>query len=136
MLGFDNAAQTNMLEELLGALTPQKMRAVFLSALGLVGLILALYFLPNKQKGHLSPSYRILLKAIKLVETKTGVRRDNKTLSAYINQTSAYLPPHAAKSFKQLCEIFEREHYAKRVRSSDRHEVMKLQLKTLKQSLK
>ena len=136
VLGFDNTAQTNMLEELLGALTPQKMRAVFLSALGLIVLILALYFLPKKQKGHLSPSYRILLKAIELVETKTGVRRDNKTLSAYINQTSAYLPPHAARSFKKLCEIFEREHYAKRDRSSDRHEVMKLQLKTLKQSLK
>ncbi|MCZ8528339.1 transglutaminase family protein [Alteromonas sp. PRIM-21] len=136
VLGFDNTAQTNMLEELLGALTPQKMRAVFLSALGLIGLILALYFLPKKQKVHLSPSYRILLKAIKLVETKTGVRRDNKSLSAYINQTSAYLPPHAARSFKKLCELFEREHYAKRDRSSDRHEVMKLQLKTLKQSLK
>ena len=136
VLGFDNAAQTNMLEELLGALTPQKMRAVFLSALGLTGLILALYFLPKKQKDHSSPSYRILQKAIQLVETETGVHRDNKTLSAYIKQTSAYLPPHAARSFKKLCELFEREHYAKRDRSSDRDEVMKLQLKTLKQSLK
>jgi hypothetical protein len=77
-----------------------------------------------------------LQKAIQLVETETGVHRDNKTLSAYIDQTSAYLPPHAARSFKKLCELFEREHYAKRDRSSDRHEVMKLQLKTLKQSLK
>ena len=136
VLGFDNAAQTNMLEELLGALTPQKMRAVFLSALGLIGLILALYFLPKKQKEHLSPSYRILLKAIKLVETKTGVHRDNKTLSAYINATSTFLPPHAARAFKQLCELFEHEHYAKRNQGSDRHVAMKLQLKTLKQSLK
>lgn len=136
VLGFDNAAQTNMLEELLGALTPQKMRAVFLSALGLIGLILALYFLPKKQTSHLSPSYRILLKAIKLVETKTGVHRDNKTLSAYINETSAFLSPHAARAFKQLCELFEHEHYAKRDQGSDRHVAMKLQLKTLKQSLK
>lgn len=136
VLGFDNAAQTNMLEELLGALTPQKMRAVFLSALVLIGLILSLYFLPKKQKDHLSPSYRILLKAIELVEAKTGVHRDNKTLSAYINQSSAYLSPHAARSFKKLCELFEHEHYAKTARSSDRHEVMKLQLKRLKQSLK
>lgn len=136
VLGFDNAAQTNMLEELLGALTPQKMRAVFLSALGLIGLILALYFLPKKQKDHSSPSYRILQKAIQLVETETGVHRDNKTLSAYINQTSAYLPPHAARSFKKLCELFEREHYAKSTASANRHGAMKLQLKTLKQSLK
>ncbi len=136
VLGFDNAAQTNMLEELLGALTPQKMRAVFLSALGLTGLILALYFLPKKQKDHLSPSYRILQKAIQLVETETGVQRDNKTLSAYIKQTSAYLPPHAARSFKKLCELFEREHYAKSTASANRHGAMKLQLKTLKQSLK
>tara|TARA_Y100000296_G_scaffold191_1_gene205 strand:+ start:2409 stop:4475 length:2067 start_codon:yes stop_codon:yes gene_type:complete len=136
VLGFDNAAQTNMLEELLGALTPQKMRAVFLSALGLTGLILALYFLPKKQKDHSSPSYRILQKAIQLVETETGVHRDNKTLSAYIKQTSAYLPPHAARSFKKLCELFEREHYAKSTASANRHGAMKLQLKTLKQSLK
>ncbi|MDY6976843.1 MAG: transglutaminaseTgpA domain-containing protein [Pseudomonadota bacterium] len=136
VLGFDNAAQTNMLEELLGALTPQKMRAVFLSALGLIGLILALYFLPKKQKDHSSPSYRILQKAIQLVETETGVHRDNKTLSAYINQTSAYLPPHAARSFKKLCELFEREHYAKSTASANKHGAMKLQLKTLKQSLK
>ena len=136
VLGFDNAAQTNMLEELLGALTPQKMRAVFLSALGLIGLILALYFLPKKQKVHSSPSYRILQKAIQLVETETGVQRDNKTLSAYIKQTSAFLPPHAARSFKQLCELFEREHYAKSAPSANRHGAMKLQLKTLKQSLK
>ena len=135
VLGFDNAAQTNMLEELLGALTPQKMRALFLSALGLIGLILALYFLPKKQKDHVSPSYRILLKAIKLVETKTGVQRDNKTLSAYINETSAFLPLHAAKAFKQLCELFEREHYAKKDRGSDSHRLMKHQLKTLRQSL-
>ena len=136
VLGFDDAAQTNMLEELLGALTPQKMRAAFLSALGLIGLILALYFLPKKQKDHSSPSYRILQKAIQLVETETGVHRDNKTLSAYINQTSAYLPPHAARSFKKLCELFEREHYAKSTASANRHGAMKLQLKTLKQSLK
>ena len=136
VLGFDDAAQTNMLEELLGALTPQKMRAAFLSALGLIGLILALYFLPKKQKDHSSPSYRILQKAIQLVETETGVHRDNKTLSAYIDQTSAYLPPHAARSFKKLCELFEREHYAKSTASANRHGAMKLQLKTLKQSLK
>ena len=37
-MGFDNTAQTNMLEELLGSLTPQKMRFVFLSAIGQLGL--------------------------------------------------------------------------------------------------
>ncbi|AXT37297.1 DUF3488 domain-containing protein [Alteromonas sp. BL110] len=136
VLGFDNAAQTNMLEELLGALTPQKMQAVFLSAFGLIGLILALYFFPKKQKSHLSPSYCILLKAIKLIETKTGVDRENKTLSAYRNETSVFLTPHAANSFRQLCEQFEREHYAKKNRSSDRRGIMKQQLKTLKQALK
>ena len=97
---------------------------------------MALYFLPKKQKDHSSPSYRILQKAIQLVETETGVQRDNKTLSAYIKQTSAFLPPHAARSFKQLCELFEREHYAKSTASANRHGAMKLQLKTLKQSLK
>lgn len=135
VLGFDNAAQTNMLEELLGTLTPQKMRIVFLSAVGLIGLILAMYFLPKKEKARFSPSHRILLKAVTHVETQTGIKRENKALSTYFQEVSSLLPPHAAKAFEQLCKQFEHETYGQQ-QTLGNTGVMKCQLKTLKQALK
>ena len=135
VLGFDNSAQTNMLEDLLGALTPQKMRIVFLSAIGFVALILAIYFLPKRQKPRLSSSHRILLKAITEVETKTGVKREHKTMSTYFEEVSTLLNPRAAKIFKQLYKQFERETYGQQQNLS-KTGVMKHQLKTLKQALK
>lgn len=135
VLGFDNAAQTNMLEELLGALTPQKMRIVFLSAIGLIALILAIYFLPKREKVHLSPSHRILLKAIAQIEAKTGTKRGNKTLSTYFEEVSAQLNPRAAKAFEQLCKQFERETYGQQ-QHFGKSGLMKTQLKTLTLALK
>ena len=136
VLGFDNAAQSNMLEELLGALTPQKMQVVFLSVVGLIGLILAIYFLPKRQRKTLSPSHVILLNAIQYIETKTGIKRGHKTLSAYLAEVLPLINADSAKVFKQLCELFERNIYAHQAESSRVHLIMKRQLKTLKQTLK
>lgn len=134
VLGFDNTAQTNMLEELLGSLTPQKMRIVFLSAIGLIAIILAIYFFPKRDKVRHSPSHRILLKAIAQIEAKTGIKRDNKTLSTYFEEVSALLTPRAAKAFEHLCKQFERETYGQQ-QNFGKTSVMKDQLKTLKQAL-
>lgn len=136
VLGFDNAAQTNMLEELLGALTPQKMRAVFLSAIGLIGLILALYFLPKRHQAPLSPSHAILLRALEHVKAKTGKDRGHKTLSAYMAEVTPLLNKDAAMALKQLCEHFEHEHYAGKSQQVRTYAIMKGHLTTLKKTLK
>jgi transglutaminase-like putative cysteine protease len=136
VLGFDNAAQTNMLEDLLGSLTPQKMRVVFLSAIGLIGLILALYFLPKTHRTTLSSSHRILLNAIKCVEAKTGKERGNKTLSAYLAEVNPLINEDAANALTLLCEKFEHEKYAQQTQEAKVYPAMKRQLKMLKQALK
>ncbi|MBJ2128827.1 DUF3488 domain-containing transglutaminase family protein [Alteromonas sp. IB21] len=136
VLGFDNAAQTNMFEELLGALTPQKMRFVFLTALGLVGIILALYFLPKRQRKTLSPSHSILLKAIKHVEAETGVQRGNKTLSTYLAEVLPLLSADAANALQQLSAQFELDSYAQQAETQQTQTNMKHQLKVLKQARK
>ena len=136
VLGFDNTAQTNMLKELLGSLTPQKMRVVFLSAIGLIGLILALYFLPKTHRNTLSPSHRVLLNAIKCVEAKTGKERGNKTLSAFMSEVNPLINEDAAKALTLLCEQFEHEKYAHRTQEAKVYPTMKRQLKMLKQALK
>ena len=136
VLGFDNAAQTSMLEDLLGTITPEKMRAVFLSALGLIGLILAFYFLPISKRESLPYSYRIMLKAVKLVELHTGIKREHKTLSDYRCEVSPVLKNEAAVAFDQVCELFERENYAIPNTEKRTELVMKEALNTLKKAIK
>ena len=136
VLGFDNAAQTSMLEDLLGTITPEKMRAVFLSALGLIGLILAFYFLPISKRESLPYSYRIMLKAVKLVELHTGIKREHKTLSDYRYDVSPVLNSEAAVAFDQVCELFERENYAIPNTEKRTELVMKEALNTLKKAIK
>ncbi|WP_334018536.1 transglutaminase family protein [Alteromonas sp. S015] len=136
VLGFDNTAQTNMLEELLGSLTPQKMRVVFLSAIGLIGLILTLYFLPGASRNTLSPTHNILLNAIKHVEVKTGKERGVKTLSAYLAEVTPLLNEDAEKALTLLCNQFEHEKYAPKTHDAKVYSTMKHQLKILKNALK
>lgn len=135
VLGFDNAAQTSMLEDLLGALSPQKMRVVFLSAIGLIALILALYFLPKRQKQTQTPSHRALLKAIKHIESKTKTVRGNKSLSAFRKDVSPQLNSEALVAFNQICEQFERENYASQSDNNDTKAKIKHDLRKLKKAL-
>lgn len=112
VLGFDNAAQTNMLEDIVGALTPDKLRIVYLTAIGIVVVVLTLYFLPNRNKPRLSPSHRILFNAIALIEKKTGKKRENKSLVTYQSDVAPRLYLEAASAFKEICYRFEKIHYA------------------------
>ncbi|HBL22304.1 MAG TPA: DUF3488 domain-containing protein, partial [Alteromonas mediterranea] len=127
--------QTSMLEDLLGALSPQKMRVVFLSAIGLTALILALYFLPRRQTQAQTPSHRALLKAIKHIESKTKTVRGNKSLSAFRTDVSPQLNSEALVSFNQICEQFERENYASQSDNNDTKAKIKHDLRKLKKAL-
>jgi len=150
VLGFDNASQTSMLEDLLGALTPQKMRILYLSAVGFIALVIACYFLPSRAKERLSPSHRILLNAIAEIEKHTGNKRENKSLVAYQSEIAPRLKLEAASAFQQICYHFEKIHYSapreyknaqietESVQSENKHDehLMKQQLSRLRKSLK
>ncbi|WP_394220776.1 transglutaminaseTgpA domain-containing protein [Alteromonas gracilis] len=136
VLGFDDKAQTSMLEDILGALTPHKMRMVYLFAFGVIGLVLAFYFLPNRHKAKLPLSHQILFQAVEQIEQKTGVKREHKTLAVYQNEITPQLKVEASSAFCQLCRQFERINYLPDNDKKAELLTMKQQLKALKQALK
>lgn len=136
VLGFDNKKQTDMLEELLGTLTPQKMTFVLLGVVGLISAMLAFYFIPPWQKNAM-PLYRQrLLSSLALVEAFTGQPRLTMTPRQYIKKVRPLINPVAYKELEFMNTIFETAAYTSDKQDININKAMAHHHKQMRKALK
>lgn len=135
VLGFDANRQQDIFEELLGHLNATKITIAFLSAFLLIGLILLLYFFPFKHTSVQPRYHRYYLKALKLLEQKTGIERKNQSPLAYTQQITSHLTNETRTIINELNIYYTRIVYQGVIDEKVANENMKAHYKTLKHSL-
>ncbi|KXJ60112.1 MAG: transglutaminase [Alteromonas sp. Nap_26] len=135
VLGFDANSQRDIFEELLGDLNTTKITVAFLSAFLLVGFILLLYFFPFKHTSNQPQYHRYYLKTLKLLEQKTGIKRNNQSPLAYTQQIAPHLNNETRTIINELNTYYMKVVYQGAIDETVANENMKVQYKTLKHSL-
>ncbi len=113
VLGFDQNMQGDLLEQLLGKMTTLKMSLVLLGALGGIGLMLILYFVPFKrmQNQHPSPYHYYYLATLALVEKHTHTSRGHVTPRQYTQQVAALLPAEVRNALDEQHQLYSQVMY-------------------------
>lgn len=106
VLGFDAQRQQNLLALLLGKVTGEKVTYLVLAILGLISLLLALYFIPHWRKQRVPPVQQWYNKAVAAVSKRTGQERANRGPEAFSNAVKASLPASASVQFIALSEQY------------------------------
>ena len=111
VLGFDAQRQQNLLALLLGKVTGKSITYLVLAIFGVIGLLLALYFIPHWRKQQMEPVVLWYQKAVTAVAGYTGVQRENLGPQAYQDKVFAHLPPASSAQFRSLSEQYIRLQY-------------------------
>ena len=111
VLGFDAQRQQNLLALLLGKVTGKSITYLVLAIFGVIGLLLALYFIPHWRKQQMEPVVLWYQKAVTAVAGYTGIQRENLGPQAYHDKVFAHLPPASSAQFCSLSEQYIRLQY-------------------------
>lgn len=111
VLGFDAQKQHNMLEKILGQLSPTKITLFVLGVLAIISALLLIYFVPNWQRDKHTEHLTLYLDAVNAVTLKTGFTRDKISARAYMTLVSRQLSPEAQAIFAETTQLFEQAEY-------------------------
>ncbi|MCU7553847.1 DUF3488 and transglutaminase-like domain-containing protein [Alteromonas sp. ASW11-19] len=136
VLGFDADMQQNLLQKLLGELTPRKLLLFFLAVVGGLALLLASYFLPRWQPNTRPEHYQVIDRAEQLLTKHTGIKRVNQPLHAYQQTLTPHLSPASCHALKTLVQDFEHIEYAGKAFSKARLKAMKRARRDLTKALR
>lgn len=106
VLGFDAQRQQNLLALLLGNVTGEKIMYLVLAIMGLISLLLALYFIPHWRKQRIAPVKFWYKKAVSAVSGCTGIERVNQGPQAFAVQVQPHLSEVDSASFISLSQQF------------------------------
>ncbi|GFD89187.1 transglutaminase [Tenacibaculum sp. KUL152] len=135
ILGFDANSQSDMLERLLGELSTKKMTAVFLSLIGIIGVILLVYFFPVTLVPSFAPYQRYYVKSLALIEKHTNTKRGNDSPSHYTQKVAAQLNTTANSIINDLHRLYTQLCYQEQADEKETNVKMKQGYKRLKRSL-
>tara|TARA_Y100001968_G_scaffold78983_1_gene70268 strand:- start:7535 stop:9556 length:2022 start_codon:yes stop_codon:yes gene_type:complete len=106
VLGFDAERQQNLLALLLGKVTPRRIMYLMLGICLIIGLLLALYFIPHWQRKRPPANLRWFLQATQKAEQITGLERQNDGPEHFADRAARRLSPQSASQFRAICEAF------------------------------
>ncbi|MBT0587312.1 transglutaminase family protein [Alteromonas oceanisediminis] len=133
VLGFDANRQDDLLEQLFGRLTPLKLSLIGVTVVLTVGLLLALYIMPQLRKKQGDKLTMIYQKSADLVVEFTGTPRGHLPPSHYFQAVQDKLPNLARTCFSELTQRYQQHHYA---RPSETRSESEKQFKHLHSKLK
>lgn len=136
VLGFDATSQSDMLEKFLGELSTQKMTLVFLSVLGIISVILLVYFFPSNPLRTLSPYQRYYIKSLALIEKQTHSLRGNDSPLSYTTRVSSQLSSASLNIINEMHHAYAARSYQEKANEKETNNKMKQGYKSLKRSLK
>ncbi len=111
VLGFNADKQQNLLEDLLGSITPNKLSMLFLAIIAAISGLLMLYYLPHWQRQTMSKPLKYYLKSVETVSRYTGVERGTMPPATFFAQVKDVLPGPSKNIFEQLTLIYQAMEY-------------------------
>lgn len=133
VLGFNADRQQDLLNDILGNVTPSKLSLFFLSIIGLICGLLMLYFIPQWQRKNPSPHLKYYLKSAEMVGKYTGVVRENMAPYTYYQVVSALLPERVSLVFEQITSGYQAIEYE--LKDKQNSDEFKRQHRRLKKAL-
>ena len=130
VLGFDAERQQNLLALLLGKVTTQRIMILMLGICLVIGLLLALYFIPHWQRKRPPANLRWFLQASQKAEQITGLERHNDGPEHFAERAAQRLSPQSASQFKAVCQAFIALNYARDGEASAQSNAFITQCKT------
>ena len=130
VLGFDAERQQNLLALLLGKVTTQRIMILMLGICLVIGLLLALYFIPHWQRKRPPANLRWFLQASQKAEQITGLERYNDGPEHFAERAAQRLSPQSARQFKAISQAFIALNYARDGEASAQSNAFITQCKT------
>ena len=130
VLGFDAERQQNLLALLLGKVTTQRIMILMLGICLVIGLLLALYFIPHWQRKRPPANLRWFLQASQKAEQITGLERHNDGPEHFAERAAQRLSPQSARQFKAISQAFIALNYARDGEASAQSNAFITQCKT------
>ena len=113
VLGFDAERQQNLLALMLGKVTTQRIMFLMLGICLVIGLLLALYFIPHWQRKRPPANLRWFLLATQKAEQITGLERHNDGPGQFAERVAERLSESSAGEFKAITQAFIALSYAR-----------------------
>ncbi|GAB2695866.1 transglutaminase family protein [Aliiglaciecola aliphaticivorans] len=137
ILGFDKSAQKDLIKSLIGELTPKKLALFGLSVIGLIGLLLAFFFVPSlrgRKRDYISQYYQ---KSEKLLAKLHIYRPKSQGPLDFANSVERKLPNSLHQPFNQVTQIYMQHQYTKTTQQQASHNkaLMKIQWLRLKKAV-
>lgn len=108
VLGFNSDKQEDLFKTLIGKLTQERLSLLGLSIVGIIVLLLVLFFLPHYRQKRVPKTQRLYLRAVKSFE-KSGVIKQNWLGPNDFNQLiTERFPDHINQPFSRITQLYLR----------------------------
>ena len=111
VLGFDSKQQEDLLRQLFGELSPQKLSFIGIGVVLVISLLLGLYMLPKITRRHQDPFVQFYRSSTLVVGDKTGVYRQVEAPETYLQRVKSKLSAESYELFKQITQQFSQSQY-------------------------
>ncbi|GAC13549.1 transglutaminase family protein [Aliiglaciecola lipolytica] len=113
ILGFDKNSQKDLIKSLIGELTPQKLALFGVSVIGIIIILLALFFLPSLRQKNQDTITKYYQKSEKLLQKLKIYRLPHQGPMDFAMSVESKLPNSLNQPFMQVTHVYMQHQYQK-----------------------
>ncbi len=133
VLGFNTEAQKDLFKTLLGNLSTGRLAALSLGTFAAIGLLLAIFYLPNWHPRKVHPADKIYNDAQKILSSYKIHRAHWQGPLEFAQKVQSFCNDKAGQAFTRLSKLYIASQYKK---SDGNHELAKKQIRMMRSELR